>query len=88
MTVGGGGPAPEQMAGLARSPGEVGQLPGKHMPPSTRTLKSHKLPLRPGLMEQDSPPPDRPLLFSLVYSWSRGQTSLGPGLLTCKMGQS
>ena len=39
VTVGGGGPAPEQMAGLARSPGEVEQLLGKHMPPSTRTLR-------------------------------------------------
>ena len=88
MTVGGGGLAPEQMAGLARCPKEVGQLPGKHMPPSTCTLKSHKPPLRAGLTEQDSPPPDRPLLFGLVYSWSKGQAYLGPSLLICKMGQS
>ena len=39
VTVGGGGLAPEQMAGLAHSPGEVEQLPGTHMPPSTRTLR-------------------------------------------------
>jgi len=39
VTVGGGGPAPQQMAGLARSPGEVEQLLGKHMPHSTRTLR-------------------------------------------------
>lgn len=39
VTVGEGGPAPEQMAGLARSPREEGQLPGKHMPPSTCALR-------------------------------------------------
>ena len=87
MTVGGGGLAPEQMAGLARCPKEGGAAPGE----AYAALDMHTQSQAASARRPDGtglPSTRQTASLGLVYSWSKGQAYLGPSLLICKMGQS